>query len=325
MIKEYQLHKDIPSHEIPVSFESEGVEEKVQSIQMQLNDADQISLSVLYESTSTAKNESKSSSSLEPAIFDELEKQQNDTFYDFNQHRIPSKLQTAFVAGVKVHGRNLPPEPANYQHLTSHSFEKQFRENMEDHMQEHRKQFKSLKEVSHKEVEGHQVLGCQWVFKYKTDKYGNLQKCKAGLVVWGNQQRNHNLPTRTTTLTITSLRILLALAAKFDLETLQLDVINAFVHSDLDETVFMRMPPGYVQSGNVLKINKAVYRLRRSPLLWQKKLTNEIKNLGFKEIPQEPCIVQKDGIIGFFYVDDIVFPLKKKQTDQVKQIVESLS
>ena len=75
------------------------------------------------------------------------------------------------------------------------------------------------------------------------------------------------------------------MAAKFDLETLQLDVMNAFVHSDLDETVFMRIPPGYVQSGHVLKINKAVYRLRLSPLLWQKKLTNEIKKLGFKEIP----------------------------------------
>ena len=77
---------------------------------------------------------------------------------------------------------------------------KQFRENMADHMQEHRKQFKSWKEVSHKEAEGHQVLGCQWVFRYKTDKHGNLQKCKARLVVCGNQQRNHDLSTRATTL-----------------------------------------------------------------------------------------------------------------------------
>ena len=174
---------------------------------MQLNDADQISLSVLYESTSTATSESKSSSSMEPAIPDELEKQQNDRFYDFNQQRIPSKFQTVFVIGVKVHRRNLPLEPADYQKLTGHSFEKQFRENMADNRQEHWKQFKSWKEVSHKEADGHQVLGCQWVFKYKTDKYGNLQKCKARLVVCGNQQQNHDLPTRATTLGITSLRI----------------------------------------------------------------------------------------------------------------------
>ena len=149
------------------------------------------------------------------------------------------------------------------------------------------------------------------MFKYKMDKHGNLQKCKARLVVYGNQQQNHNFPTRVTTLAITSLHILLAVAAKFNLETLQLDAVNAFVHADLDETVFMRMPPGYLQSGKVLKLNKALYGLRRSPLLWQQKLTNEMKKLGFKEIPQEPCVVQKDEIIGFFYVDDIVFAFKK--------------
>ena len=50
-----------------------------------------------------------------------------------------------------------------------------------------------------------------------------------------------------------------------------------------------------------------------------------MKKLGFKEIPQELCVVQKDGIIGFFYVDNIVFAFKKNQDDEVKKIVESLS
>ena len=270
-------------------------------------------------------DESTLSPTIEPAILDQLEKQQNDRFHDFNQYRIPSKLQTAFAAGIKVHRRNLPSEPSNYRQLNGHAFEKQFRENMAAHMQEHRKQFKSWKEVSHKEAEGHQVLGCQWVFKYKTDKHGNLQKCKARLVVCGNQQRNHNLPTRATTLAITSLHILLAVTAKFDLETLQLNAVNAFVYANLDKTVFMRMLPGYMQSGKVLKLNKVLYGLRRSPLLWQQKLTNKLKKLGFREILQELCVVQRDGIIGFFYVDNIVFTFKKDRVDEVKKIVESLS
>ena len=113
-------------------------------------------------------------------------------------------------------------------------------------------------------------------------------------------------------LAITSLSILLAVAAKFNLGTLQLNVVNAFVYVDLNETVFIKMPPKYLQSGKVLKLNKVLYDLYRSPLLWQQKLTNEIKKLGFEEIFQEPCIVQKDRIIGFFYVDDIIFAFKKK-------------
>ena len=121
------------------------------------------------------------------------------------------------------------------------------------------------------------------------------------------------------------MRVLLALVAKFDLETLQLDAVNAFVHADLDETVFMRMPPGYGEQGKVLKLNRALYGLRRSPLLWQQKLTDEMKKLGFKEIPQEPCVVQKNGIIGFFYVDDIVFAFKQDQRNEVEKTVASLS
>ena len=104
-------------------------------------------------------------------------------------------------------------------------------------------------------------------------------------MVCGNQQRKHNLPTRATTLATTSLRVLLALAAKFDLETLQLDAVNAFMHAKLDKTVFMRMPSGYSEKGKVLRLNKTLYGLRRSPLLWQKKLTDAMKNLSFEEIP----------------------------------------
>ena len=263
--------------------------------------------------------------SISPAILDELENQQSQRFFDFRQFRVPSKIQTAFTAGVKIHRRNLPPEPVNYRQLKDHPFEKQFRINMEEHMRQHNQQFKSWSAVSSKEAVGQQVLGCQWVFKYKTDKHGNLQKCKARLVVCGNQQRKCDLPTRATTLAVTSLRVLLAITAKFDLETLQLDAVNAFVHADLDETIFMRMPPGYAEQGKVLRLNKALYGLRRSPLLWQQKLTNILKSFGFTEIPQEPCVMQKNGIICFFFVDDIVFAFKKEKSNEVKQIVDLLS
>ena len=46
----------------------------------------------------------------------------------------------------------------------------------------------------------------------------------------------------------------MAITAKFDLETQQMDAINAFVHRDLDETVSMKMPPGFEQQGQVLRI-----------------------------------------------------------------------
>lgn len=74
------------------------------------------------------------------------------------------------------------------------------------------------------------------------------------------------------------------MAAKFDLETLQLDAVNASVHADLDKMVFMKMPPAYGEQGKVLKLHNALYGLRQSSLLWQQKLTDQIEKLGFEEI-----------------------------------------
>ena len=121
-----------------------------------------------------------------------------------------------------------------------------------------------------------------------------------------------------------SLCVLLVMATKFDFETLQLDAVNVFIHVNLDEIVFMRMFPRFSKNGKVLHLNRALYSLCQFSLLWQQKLTEEIKRLGFKEISQEPCMVQIDGIICFFYVDDIVFAYKKNREDKVMRIKESL-
>jgi hypothetical protein len=91
---------------------------------------------------------------------------------------------------------------------------------MDGHIKEHLNLFKSWTEVEKLEVKGRQILGCMWVFVYKMDKYQRITKCKARLVVCGNQQRECDLPTRATTLAMTLLRVLLTIVAKFDLETL---------------------------------------------------------------------------------------------------------
>lgn len=61
---------------------------------------------------------------IEPAILDQLEKQQNDRFYYFNQYQIPSKLQTAFIVSNKVHKQNFLLESSNYQQLNPYTFKK---------------------------------------------------------------------------------------------------------------------------------------------------------------------------------------------------------
>jgi hypothetical protein len=148
-----------------------------------------------------------------------------------------------------------------------------------------------------------------WVYTYKFNKDHQFIKCKARLVVKGDQQRQiSSQDTYAPTLASRSFRMLMAIAAKHDLELKQYDVTNAFVYATMDREIYMRMPPkGYQKKGMILKVQKALYGLRISPMLWQKEFTTTLKGLGFTSVPHEPCCMIKDSTIIFFYVDDIIF------------------
>ena len=74
----------------------------------------------------------------------------------------------------------------------------------------------------------------------------------------------------------------MALVAAFDLETAQLDSVNAFLNSVLDEVVYCEFPEGFEESGNCLLLKRTLYGLRRSPLLWQKELSGTLRNLDLE-------------------------------------------
>jgi len=95
------------------------------------------------------------------------------------------------------------------------------------------------------------------------------------------------------------------------MELIQYDVVNAFVYINILYDVFMKMPDGYTKKGRILRLRKALYGLRESLLLWQKDFITTLKNLSCELVPYKPCCWIKDGIIIFFYVNDIVVTFKK--------------
>ena len=60
-----------------------------------------------------------------------------------------------------------------------------------------------------------------------------------------NQQACEELSTHATTLASMAFHILIAVTAKFDLKTVQMDAVNIFVNCKLDEIVYMKQPPGF--------------------------------------------------------------------------------
>ena len=65
----------------------------------------------------------------------------------------------------------------------------------------------------------------------------------------------------------TTIRLLLALVAYFDLELHQMDVVNAFLNGDLEEDIYMEQPEGCIdkdKSDSVCKLLKAIYGLKQA-------------------------------------------------------------
>jgi hypothetical protein len=86
----------------------------------------------------------------------------------------------------------------------------------------------------------------------------------------------------------------------------QYDIVNAFINSTLNETVYCGCPEEYKVEGLCLLLHKALYGLRRAPILWLKEFSKTLREMGFKEVPGEPCLFTNQWLIIFFYMDDIV-------------------
>lgn len=236
-----------------------------------------------------------------------------------------ASVERALRKGIKIPRKLMPPPPRRHSELENHPFGNLFQAAEKEHLKGH-DELKTWTEIrkSAPQVQGQQVLDCMWVYVYKFDKHGRFLKAKARLVVRGDQQRGlHSEETYAATLAGKSFRTLIAVAAKFDLEMIQYDVVNAFCNAPINRDVFMRMPLGYRKPGRLLLLNRALYGLRISPLLWQRELTKYLKELGFKQVPHEPCCMIKGGIIFFFYVDDIIIAYRKQRQAEVDSTVKT--
>jgi hypothetical protein len=118
--------------------------------------------------------------------------------------------------------------------------------------------------------EGIKRIGVKWIFRTKLNEKGEVDKCKARLVVKGYAQR-HGIDYSEVFAPVArwdTIRLILALAAQKGWTVFQLDVKSAFLHGELEEAVYVEQPEGYVSKGEehkVLKLKKALYGLKQAP------------------------------------------------------------
>ena len=95
----------------------------------------------------------------------------------------------------------------------------------------------------------------------------NTVRYKARLVVKGYEQQEGIDYTETyaPVAMLKTVRILLALAAYFDWEVQQMDVVTAFLNPALNEEVYMAHPEGFEEDGKVCLLQKTLYGLKQAP------------------------------------------------------------
>lgn len=111
---------------------------------------------------------------------------------------------------------------------------------------------------------------------------------------------------------MTTVRILLEISAAKGWELFQMDVHNAFLHGDLDDEVYMKLPPGFSASSpnKVCKLRKSLYGLRQAPRCWFAELSSALKDFGFKQNYSDYSLftLKKGSSIVYVlvYVDDLI-------------------
>jgi hypothetical protein len=163
--------------------------------------------------------------------------------------------------------------------------------------------------------EGKKAIGCKWVFTVKHKADGSVESYKARLVAKGYTQ-TYGIDYHETfapVAKINTIRVLLSLAANLDWPLQQFDVKNSFLHGELEEEVYMDLPPGFTtvfDVGKVCKLNKSLYGLKQSPRAWFGKFSQSMKNYGFKQSQADHTLFLKcdRGKLTalILYVDDMI-------------------
>ena len=117
---------------------------------------------------------------------------------------------------------------------------------------------------------GKKPVGCKWVFTMKYKAYGSIERYKARLIARGFTHTYGIDYTETfaPVAKLNTIRVLLSLAVNLDWPLQQLDIKNAFMNGDLEEEVYMTLPPGFNKKGEknlVCRLKKSLYGLKQSP------------------------------------------------------------
>ncbi|KAJ9546910.1 LOW QUALITY PROTEIN: hypothetical protein OSB04_019453 [Centaurea solstitialis] len=173
------------------------------------------------------------------------------------------------------------------------------------------------------------IIGSRWLYRHKFYSNGRLERYKGRLVAQGFSQQPFD-NTFSLVVKPATIRMVLSIYISRNWPIHQLDVKNAFLHGDLTETVYMRQPPGYIDSvfpDHVCRLRKALYGLKQAPRAWYQPFVVYLSSLGFLSSKTNTSLFtyhrRSDTIYLLFYVDDII--LTASSHTLISMVISQLS
>lgn len=178
--------------------------------------------------------------------------------------------------------------------------------------------------------EGKSAIDSKWVYKVKYKPNGEFERYKARLVAKGFTQ----VPgvdfddTFAPVAKLITMRCLVVVDVKRNWILHQLDVNNAFLHGDLVEDVYMKIPQGYAKEGDkrVCKLKKSLYGLRQASRNWYNKFTGALTKIGFRQSKADSSLfIFQHGsvfVAALIYVDDVL--LAGNNEEKIQSVKEFL-
>ncbi|GJR35000.1 putative RNA-directed DNA polymerase [Tanacetum coccineum] len=161
---------------------------------------------------------------------------------------------------------------------------------------------------------GKKAIDSKWVYKIKYKPNGDVERYKARLVAKGCTQIEgvdfHE--TFAPVAKLVTVRTLLTVTVKREWQIHQLDVNNAFLHGDLHEEVYMKVPQGFKKENDnrVCKLKKSLYGLKQASRNWYQKFTTSLIEIGFKQTGADHSLFtfkrRETFIAILIYVDDVI-------------------
>ncbi|CAI7886824.1 unnamed protein product, partial [Closterium sp. NIES-54] len=163
---------------------------------------------------------------------------------------------------------------------------------------------------------GANIVDGMWIFRVKRPP-GSPPVFKTCYVARGLSQRQgvDYFQNFSPTLKMTTLRVLLHVAAQRDYELHCLDFSTAFLQGSLHEEIWLRRPPGFTESfpaGTQWSLRRPVYGLCQAPREWHDTLRTTLAALGFSPSTANLSLFlcTDTSLPPFYvlvYVDDLVF------------------